>query len=97
VPERLRDIFFQCILFFMAITKSAKKAQRQSRRRKSMNDGRRTALRTALKATRVAAKGDAAALAGAYQAIDKAVKSGLLKKNTAARRKSAVARLLKTQ
>lgn len=62
-----------------------------------MNDSRRMAVRTALKTTRTAAKGDASALAAAYQAIDKAMKRGLIKKNTAARRKSAVARLLATK
>jgi len=62
-----------------------------------MNDARRGALRTALKNTRTAGKGDVTALAAAYQAIDKAMKRGLIKKNTAARRKSAIARLLKTQ
>ncbi len=79
----------------MAITSSAKKAHRQSLRRKAFNDQRRTALRGALKAVRTAAKGDTKALAAAYKAIDKAAKNGLLKKNTAARRKAKVARALK--
>jgi len=64
-------------------------------RRKVLNDKRRNALREALKSVRVAKKGDTAALAAAYQAIDKAAKRGLIKKNTAARRKSRVARALK--
>ena len=79
----------------MAITSSAKKAHRQSLRRKAMNDTRRLALRGALKAIRAAGKGDVKALAAAYKAIDKATKNGLLKKNTAARRKSKIARALK--
>lgn len=79
----------------MAITKSAKKAHRQSLRRKAVNDARKTAVRGALKAARAAKKGDKAALAAAYKAIDKALKGGLLKKNTAARRKAKVAKLLK--
>lgn len=79
----------------MAITKSAKKAHRQSLRRKKMNDRRRRALAGALKAARVAQKGDAQALSRAYKAIDKALKGGILKKNTAARRKAKIARLLK--
>jgi len=78
----------------MAITKSAKKAHRQSLRRKEMNDVRKRAIKGAIKAARLAPKGDVAALAAAYKAIDKALKSGLIKKNTAARRKSKVARLL---
>ena len=79
----------------MAITKSAKKAQRQSVRRNAMNDSRRQALRFALKSVRLAQKGDQKVLAAAYKAIDKAAKRGLLKKNTAARRKAKVARALK--
>ncbi len=79
----------------MAITKSAKKAYRQSKRRKVFNDARKKALRDALKATRAAKKGDAQALSAAFKAIDKALKRGLIKKNTAARRKSRLAKLLK--
>ncbi|MEK7612629.1 MAG: 30S ribosomal protein S20 [Patescibacteria group bacterium] len=88
----------------MAITKSAKKAYRQSLRKKVFNDARREALRGALKAAREASKslpagrqGDAKTLAAAYQAIDKALKRGLIKKNTAARRKAKVAKLLSTK
>ena len=79
----------------MAITKSAKKAYRQSKRRKRMNDTRRKALVSAFKGVRLAKKGDNVALAAAYKAIDKALKAGLIKKNTAARRKAKVSRLLK--
>ncbi|MCC7500838.1 30S ribosomal protein S20 [Candidatus Nomurabacteria bacterium] len=79
----------------MAITKSAKKAHRQSLRKKAFNDVRRKALRGALKGARLAKGGDAAALSAAYQAIDKALKRGLMHKNTAARRKASVAKLLK--
>ncbi|HYF12868.1 MAG TPA: 30S ribosomal protein S20 [Candidatus Paceibacterota bacterium] len=80
----------------MAITKSAKKAHRQSIRRRKMNDARRASLRNALKGVRTAQKGDKAALAAAYKAIDKALKRGLIKKNTAARRKAKVSRMLKS-
>lgn len=79
----------------MAITKSAKKAHRQSLRRKVRNDKRRKALSIALKAARAAKKGDLEILRAAYKAIDKSVKRGLMKKNTAARRKAKIARLLK--
>jgi small subunit ribosomal protein S20 len=79
----------------MAITKSAKKAHRASLRKKVYNDARRKALRGALKVAREAKAGDTKALAGAYQAIDKAAKRGLMSKNTAARRKAKVAKLLK--
>jgi small subunit ribosomal protein S20 len=78
----------------MAITKSAKKAHRASLRKKVFNDARRKALRGALKAVRGGAK-DPKSAAAAYQAIDKALKKGLIHKNTAARRKASVAKLLK--
>ena len=61
-----------------------------------MNDARRASLRNALKGVRTAQKGDKAALAAAYKAIDKALKRGLIKKNTAARRKAKVSRMLKS-
>jgi small subunit ribosomal protein S20 len=79
----------------MAITKSAKKANRQSKRRKAINDLRRKGLKLALKQVRDAQKDDVKALAAAYKAIDKALKGGIMKKNTAARRKARVARILK--
>lgn len=77
----------------MAITKSAKKAHRQSLRKKVHNDARKKALRNALKTVRADKKPES--LAAAYQAIDKALKRGLIHRNTAARRKAAVAKLLK--
>ena len=79
----------------MAITTGAKKAIRQSKRKHAMNDARRKALREGLKAVRSTQKGDTKALAAAYKAIDKAAKRGLIKKNTAARRKAKVAKALK--
>ncbi len=79
----------------MAITTSAKKAYRVSLRKKVFNDARRKALRGALKVERAASKGDTKAIALAYQAIDKALKRGIIRKNTAARRKASVAKLLK--
>ncbi len=79
----------------MAITKGAKKAHRQSLRKRGMNIVRKNAVRTAVKDARNAPKGDMKTLAAAYKAIDKAQKRGIIKKNTAARRKSKVAKLLK--
>lgn len=79
----------------MAITKGAKKAHRQSLRRKRMNDTRKKALRDALKNVRAGGKEAKQSLAAAYKAIDKALKRGLIKKNTAARRKAKVSRMLK--
>lgn len=81
----------------MAITKGAKKALRQSVRKQAMNRVRKDAIRETTKAVRTAPKGDKAALAAAYKAIDKALKRGILKKNTAARRKAKVAKALATK
>ncbi|MCX6819895.1 MAG: 30S ribosomal protein S20 [Candidatus Adlerbacteria bacterium] len=81
----------------MAITKGAKKAHRQSLRKNAMNQTRKTAMRTAMKNVRGAEKGDIKAVAAAYQAIDKALKRGIIKKNTAARRKAKVAKTLSTK
>lgn len=84
----------------MAITKSAKKAIRTAARRKLFNDQRKKTLRAAFKEVLdLAKKGShaeaAALLPSAYKAIDKALKRGVIKKNTAARRKSRLARAIK--
>jgi len=80
----------------MAITTSAKKAHRASLKKKAFNDARKKALSLALKGVRNAQKGDTKAIAAAYQAIDKAMKRGLMTKHTAARRKAKVAKALAT-
>lgn len=77
----------------MPITKSAKKALRQTRRRTIRNLKRKNAYRDTLKRIEklIAAKKIADAeklVAQAYQALDKAAKTGVLKPNAAARRKS---------
>ncbi len=84
----------------MAITRSAKKAHRRSLRRRVFNLRRKDALSDATKNFRTfvaAGKGDEAAklLPAAYQAIDKAAKANVISKNTAARKKSRLARTLK--
>jgi small subunit ribosomal protein S20 len=76
----------------MPITDSAKKAIRQAARKKVFNDRRRKTMRASIKA--IKAEPTAARLAKAYQAIDKAVKTGVLHRNTAARKKSQVAKVL---
>jgi len=83
----------------MPITKSAKKAARQSDRRRLFNLRRLRKMREALKKARKFAsenkKEEAAQyLPEAYQAIDKAAKKGVIKKNTAARKKSRLAKIL---
>lgn len=83
----------------MAITKSAKKAIRGSRRKYVMNLRRKRtmaeAVKGAQKLTGAGHKDQAEALRAAYQAIDKALKRGVIKANTAARKKSRLAKLLK--
>ncbi|HEY4486958.1 MAG TPA: 30S ribosomal protein S20 [Candidatus Paceibacterota bacterium] len=84
----------------MAITTSAKKAHRASLAKKVFNDRRRKEMRSAIK--KVAklvsdkkVKEAESSLSGAYKAIDKAWKRGIIKKNNAARKKSRLARLIK--
>lgn len=84
----------------MPIIKSAKKALRSSARKKVFNDRRKKALKETVKNVNKAvlskAKAEAEKLLPlAYQAIDKAAKRGVIKKNTAARKKSRLARLIK--
>lgn len=84
----------------MAITKSAKKALRVSTRKRVVNLRRQRAMKEAVKAAQkmVASAGSKEAmkaLSDAYQAIDKAAKNGLIKKNNAARQKSRLSRILK--
>ncbi len=78
----------------MAIIKSAKKAIRSSARKRVFNLRRQKAMRDALKTFTKAPS--AKLLSAAYQAIDKARKRGVIKKNNAARKKSRLAKLLKT-
>jgi small subunit ribosomal protein S20 len=84
----------------MAITKSAKKAIRSSARKRVFNQRRKAVLHDEVKAVKklVAAKDQKGAqklLPAAYQAIDKAVKRGVIKKNTAARQKSRLVASIK--
>jgi len=83
----------------MPITKSAKKALRGSTRKKAVNDRRTKAMKDSIKKIEKLAKTskpDAAkSLPAAYAAIDKASKSGVIKKNTASRKKSRLTRIVK--
>ena len=77
----------------MPITKSAKKALRQSKCQRLFNDRRRRAMRQSIKAIKKLladqqVKEAEKLIPEAYQAIDKAAKRGVIKKNTAARKKS---------
>lgn len=83
----------------MPITKSAKRAIRSSERKMVYNDRRKKAMKEAVKETKtlLSAKDKKAVqemLSKAYKAIDKAVKTKLIKKNTAARKKSRLAKFV---
>ncbi len=84
----------------MPIIKSAKKALRGSKRKQVFNLRRKKTMKEATKSVRVLVtekKKDEAntKLSVAYKAIDKAVKRGVIKKNTAARRKSGLSKAIK--
>jgi small subunit ribosomal protein S20 len=83
----------------MPITTSAKKALRASKRKRVYNLRRNNVLQDTTKKVRkliVAGKKDEAAkmMPQVYQAIDKAAKRGVIKKNTASRTKSRIAQAL---
>lgn len=84
----------------MAITKSAKKAHRASLKKGVFNLRRKRALTDSVKSVKklVAAgstKEASTSLSAAYKAIDKAAKRGIIKKNTASRKKSRLAASIK--
>ena len=84
----------------MAITSSAKRAVRVAERRAVINARRMDTMRDGIKTIKkmaLAKKFTEAEkeLANVYQAIDKAAKRGVIKKNSAARKKSRVVAFLK--
>ncbi len=84
----------------MAITTSAKKAHRSSIKKAVFNARRKKALRDTTKSVQKAlvakdTKEAEALLPAAYKAIDKATKRGVLKKNTASRKKARLAAAIK--
>ena len=83
----------------MPIIKSAKRNIRSSARKAVFNARRSKAMKETIKDVRtlVVTKDKKAAeglLAKAYKAIDKAAKTNLIKKNTAARKKSRLAKAI---
>jgi len=93
----------------MPITKSAKKALRQNKRRRERNLRQLSAVREIIKKIRrlvdenkKAAEGETRQgreealklLPRAYKVIDKAAKTGVIKKNNADRKKSRLAKLI---
>jgi small subunit ribosomal protein S20 len=84
----------------MPITKGAEKAHRKSERKKVFNIRHKSAMKDAEKAIQKAVTaGDATTAKGllpaAYKAIDKAAKRGVIKDNTASRKKSRIAARIK--
>jgi small subunit ribosomal protein S20 len=82
----------------LANTKSAIKRMRQNAKRRARNRTIRSRVRTVVKTARTALASGAdnarEAVAAAIRALDKAVTKGVLHPNTAARKKSALARRL---
>jgi small subunit ribosomal protein S20 len=83
----------------MPIIKSAKKAIRVSARKKAINDRRKRSMKEVIKKIEKLSKTDkveaSKILSSAYQAIDKAAKRGVIKKNNASRKKARLTRLVK--
>lgn len=84
----------------MPITKSAKKALRGSLVKKAMNDRNKKAIKESFKNIEKLIKekkNDEAKklLPKAYSVIDKASKRGVIKKNTASRKKAQLSRITK--
>lgn len=87
-------------MLLMPITRGAKKAYRSSLTKRAHNLRRKDRVKDALKELKklVAAgdkKGAQAKMAEVQKAYDKAVKGNTLKKNTASRKKSRLAKLVK--
>ena len=83
----------------MALIKSSKKAIRQSKRRRITNLAYLSKLRGLIKETKsfVAQKKTKEAkdmLSKVYQALDKAAKVGVIKKNNASRKKSRITKFV---
>ena len=84
----------------MPITKSAKKASRQSARRRTRNILRKDAVREVVgkikKLVMLNKQSEALALLPqAYKALDKAAKTNVIHKNTASRKKSQLTKFIK--
>jgi small subunit ribosomal protein S20 len=82
----------------VANTRSAIKRMKQSEKRRLRNRAVRSKVRSAIKGARASLQGASAdaraAVLGAIRTLDKAVTGGVIHRNTAARKKSALARKL---
>jgi len=92
--------FITLKLNFMPISASAKKSLRVSHRKRIVNDRRRKTMKESVKEiTKLVKDGkkDEAKklLPKVYKAIDKATKKGVIKLNTASRRKSKMSKMTK--
>ena len=84
----------------MPITRNAKKALRVSERKQSGNVRTKKVLKEGVKSieklvTSKQWKDAKSSLSAAYSAIDKAAKKGVIKKNTASRKKARLSRMAK--
>jgi small subunit ribosomal protein S20 len=83
----------------VANTRSAIKRIRQNEKRRQRNRAVRSSIRTSLKTARAVTDKTAeskAVVLDAIRALDRAVSQGVIHSNTAARKKSALARKLNT-
>lgn len=83
----------------MPIKKSAKKALRKSLRKKEINLRRKESIKNAVKKLKKSVKdknkdGATSSMPLVFKAYDKAVKTGVIKKNTASRKKSRISRMV---
>jgi small subunit ribosomal protein S20 len=82
----------------MPVTKSALKALRSSQKKRKINLARKFKIKSALKDFRKSVSGEVAVanqnLSKVFSQLDKAVKSKLLKRNTADRKKSRLSKLI---
>ncbi|HID93378.1 MAG TPA: 30S ribosomal protein S20 [bacterium (Candidatus Stahlbacteria)] len=78
----------------MPHTKSVAKRVRQNEKRRLRNKAVKSYVRTMIKRV-LESEDKEEALRKAYSALDKAVKKGVIHKNTAARKKSRLAKLVK--
>ncbi len=81
---------------------ASKKALRSSKRKAVYNQRKKVLMKKAVKRVRDllrAGESKAAqeAMSDAYQAIDKAAKRGVIKKNTASRKKSRLVKMVKSE
>lgn len=98
LPAGVEKILFSDNIIIMPITKSAKKALRQNIRRRARNIVYKNKIKDLIKRTRslvLENKLEEAKklLPRLYKALDKAAKVGVIKKNTASRKKARITKL----